>query len=80
MGVELKDLLRQQLRANGGVLPPMPDGPMLERFNALELAQGLESEINRAGEKGFKNVRLDMSLEDSQALASFLRRAVLMGV
>lgn len=84
MGVELTDLtdrerLQAQLRRDGGRLDPVPDGPKLECFSALELAQALESELNRAASVGHTKIRLDMTFDDAAKLASFLRRAVLLG-
>jgi hypothetical protein len=80
MGVEDQ---REQLErhvAAGGKVAPYPDGPRLERFDPLELAQGLESEINRASARGLPMLRLDMNMIDAHALAEFMRRAVAAGV
>lgn len=82
MGVELmsvKELLQAQLRRNGGALPPAPDGPYLEAFNAFDLAQAIEHEINRAQSQGNQKIRIDLTFDDAQKLASTLRRAVLLG-
>jgi hypothetical protein len=72
--------LERQLARTGGQVPPMPDGAKLDYFAALELAQAMESEINRAMAGGLSKLRLDMDFGDAQKLASYLRRAVLMGV
>lgn len=70
--------LIEQLRRNP-TLPPMPDGPVLECFKALDLAQALESEVNRANGAGHTKIQINMRFEDAIALASYLRRAVLLG-
>lgn len=73
-----KERLQAQLRRNP-VLPEYPDGPRLDHFSALELAQAIESEVNRAGGAGGTKIRLDMNFEDAMRLASYLRRAILLG-
>lgn len=82
VGLELKmeDVKAQflkQYRERG--LPPLPDGPYLERMNAMKLAQAIESEVNRAEAVGHKKIRIDMDFADAIALASHLRRSVLLG-
>lgn len=69
-------------RAIGGVgnLRPAPDGPVLEAFNAAELAGALASELNRATGRGNTKVSLHFDIVDAVALANFLRRAVAAGV
>jgi hypothetical protein len=52
----------------------------MEYFSALELAQGIESEVNRIGNAEDRKIRLDMDADNAMKLASYLRRAVLMGV
>lgn len=71
-----RERFEQQLRRNSGLIPEAPTGPLLDTFNALELAQAIESEINRAPGSDYRKIRLDMHFTDAQALASFLRRAV----
>lgn len=86
MGVALdhKAQLEAQLRRGCGQpdhgLPDLPDGPRLEYFSALELAQAIEAEVNRAAAQGLPKLRLDMDHADALKLASYLRRAVLRGV
>lgn len=65
--------------AREGVPGPMPDGPALAHFSALELAQAIESEVNRAQGVGHTKLRLDFTFDDAIALAAFLRRAVILG-
>lgn len=72
--------LAQQLRASNGALPMLPDGPLLESFSALELAQAIEWETNRAASQRLMKIRLDMDLENALRLAAYLRRAVGAGV
>jgi len=71
--------LQAQLKRDGGVLPDAPDGPVLAGFEALSLAQGIESELNRAKGVGHSKIRINMDLDDAAQLASFLRRATLLG-
>lgn len=75
-----KAALEAQLRRDGGNLPPMPDGPSLDYFNAHELAQAIESEVTRARGQSLTKLRLDMDHDNAMKLAAYLRRAVLMGV
>lgn len=76
---EHKAALKAQLRRDGGVLPPAPDGPQLAHFSALELAQGIESEVQRMGSAPDRKISLYMDADNAMRLASYLRRAVLMG-
>lgn len=73
---QLKPLLDAQLRRNPQ-LPDAPDGPLLDSFSALELAQAIESEVYRAAGAGLTKLRLDMNFKDASDLASFLRRAAM---
>lgn len=67
--------------ARGEKLGPFPDGPCLDYFNALELAQAIESEVNQpAGGMPHTKITLHMDIENAMKLASYLRRAVLAGV
>ena len=82
MGVELinqKAALAAQLRRTGGQLPTVPDGPLLPCFHALEMARALEHELERAAGRAQTKIRIDMNFNDAQELASYLRRAALMG-
>lgn len=74
-----KAALQRQLVRDGGYLPPAPDGPVLPCFNALELAQALEWEIQRAQGQGLRKIRLDMTLQDAADMAAFMRRAAFTG-
>ena len=65
--------------ANGGGLSSVPDGPMLEAFSALEMAQALESEVNRAQAVGHTMIRVSLTFDDASRLAAFMRRAVVAG-
>lgn len=65
--------------ASGVPLPPAPDGPVVEAFSALHLADALEHEVRRAKDNGMDKIRIDGSIEDAAKLAAFLRRAALMG-
>lgn len=85
MGMELNQdaqrrLLAAYLAETGGRLQDAPDGPRLDEFRALELAQAVEAEINRAAVSGFTKIRLDFHLNDAATFAAFLRRASSAGV
>lgn len=75
-----KKALQDQLRRDGGKLPEVPDGPRLDYFSALELAQAIEHEVHRIGDAPLRKIRLDMDAENALKLASYLRRAVVAGV
>jgi len=63
---------------NGGKLTD-PDS-IIERFNAIELAQIIELEMAKASARGNPlGVRLKLNMVDSAALARFLRRGLLLG-
>lgn len=74
-----KAALQRQLVRDGGYLPPAPDGPVLACFSALELAQAMECEIQRAQGQGLRKIQLNMSLQDAADMAAFLRRAAFTG-
>lgn len=74
-----KDRLQELLIKTGGVLQEAPTGPVLERFDPLRLAQGIEHELARLQGLPFRKIRLDMNDRDAAALAAFLRRAAGMG-
>jgi hypothetical protein len=76
---EHKARLEGQLRRDGGKIAPVPDGPRLEHFSALELAQGVEQEVARVGNAPGHKIVLHMDVENALRLASYLRRAVLLG-
>lgn len=56
-----------------------PDGPVLDVFDALKMAQAIDYEINRAGAKGLPKITISFDLADAAAFAAFLRRAAIMG-
>lgn len=78
MGGELNEAARARvvrlLRQSGGVLPDAPSGPVLPRFDALQLAQAIERELERCRVAGFVKLSLHMDLADARLLASALRR------
>lgn len=65
--------------AAGGKLLPLPDGPIMAQFDALELAQAIEFELDRMIQVGHVKMRFDLSFVDAAAMAAFLRRAVSKG-
>lgn len=75
-----RELLEAQLRRDGGKIGPVPDGPTMDYFRALDLAQMIESEVTRSRGQAGTKIRMDMDHENAMALASYLRRAILMGV
>lgn len=85
LGLAVSEQLEHQrrlsalLQSPGYELPPAPDGPVVERFDALELAQALEHELQRAAGRGLTKIQINMNFVDAQALANCLRRAALMG-
>lgn len=56
-----------------GCLPSIGEMTTITEFQALELAQGLEAEINRSGDYGFTKITLHMDLPDAAKLAKYLR-------
>lgn len=71
---------QNQIMQASGYIPNAPDGPLLDSFKALDLAQAIESEVNRAKENGLRKIRVDMDHFNAIAMASYLRRAVARGV
>jgi CheY-like chemotaxis protein len=54
----------------------MPEGPRLERFNPLELAEALEQQATRARLLyDVPKIDMRMDVEDALALAAWLRQA-----
>ena len=53
---------------------PAPDGPVIEQFNCLALADAIEQECARAAIVGWPKVSLHMDIEDARLLAGALRR------
>jgi hypothetical protein len=64
----------EAMMANGHKLPPLPDGPYLETFKPVALAQALEFEINRCGAMGWDKITLHMTPDDAARLAAHLRQ------
>jgi hypothetical protein len=56
-----------------GTLPEAPNGPVVPRFNAKELARAIEQEITRSNMVGWTRISLHMTLDDAARLAKFLR-------
>lgn len=75
---EMRDAYEAHV-ARGGTLAPVPDGPRLECFAALDMAQAIESEVNRAQSVGHTKIRIDLTFDDASRLAAFMRRAVVAG-
>jgi hypothetical protein len=59
--------------AKYGCLPAAGDGPVIERFEALALADAITQEVQRAGEYGWSKITVHMDVPDALALAKFLR-------
>ena len=75
------DLTQEQHRSNvekmleqGGILPGLPDGPRLARFNAAELAAAIEKELDRCKWIGWTKLTITLDVEDAHALLRFLKR------
>lgn len=52
---------------------PVPDGPILQKFDPLELAAAIEQEVSRAAIHPNPRVSMHMGIADALALAAFLR-------
>lgn len=61
-----------------GLIAPFPDGPLLPRFDALELAQAIERQLTTCAERGHTKVSMHLDLIDAQALATALRKLALL--
>lgn len=75
-----REALARQMAGNAGQLPTAPTGPLLDCFKALELAQAIESEVNRAQDRSMTKIVLHITFADALDMAAYLRRAVHMGV
>ena len=74
MGVELTPRETvENLMAKYGCLGGAPDGPMIEHFDPIALAQGLEQEVQRAALVGWQKITLHMDVADALKLARKLR-------
>ena len=58
-----------------GCLPDAPDGPVLPKFDAIQLAEAIEKELERAHEYGWSKMTLHMDLPDAYLLAQHLKGA-----
>ena len=67
-------LMVEKMMQQYGCLPSAPDGPVIARFDALELAQALESEMERSAIYGWSKMTIHMDMIDARALAAFLRQ------
>ena len=57
-----------------GILPGLPEGPIVPRFHAQQLAAAIEHELNRADFMGLTRVSISMDLIDAAELMKFLRK------
>jgi hypothetical protein len=79
VGMDLtdNDRLRAAKAAKDGT--PAPDGPIINSFNSLQLAQAIEHEANRCAVSGFTKISLHMDVADAVKLASALRKLAFLG-
>lgn len=63
----------ESLMAKYGCLPAIGDGPVIERFDAAQLADALFKEIARSDEYGWPKITLHMDRPDAMLLANFLK-------
>jgi hypothetical protein len=74
MNAELSRLEIERIVAKYGCVPlDAPDGPFVERFDAIELGKAIEREINRASEREWSKITLHMDILDAALLAKHLR-------
>jgi hypothetical protein len=52
-----------------------PDGPLLDHYNPLELAQAIEHELVRAVMHGQKKIQIRLDFADAARLVNTLRNA-----
>lgn len=71
-----KRALEAQLRRDGGKLADFPDGPSLDAFEPMAVAQAIEHELNRSAHP---KLRLELDRDDALKFAAFLRRACILG-
>lgn len=57
------------------IMTPVPDGPRLETFDPLQMAQAIEYELNRCAAVGWPKINITMTVEDAALVAAYLRRA-----
>lgn len=65
----------ENLIAKYGCLPTAPDGPIVEHFDCIALAQAIESEVQRGALVGWSKITLHMDMFDALELARVLRKA-----
>ena len=63
----------QKLIKTYGCLPEAPDGPTLEKFDAIKLAEAIDQELERGRDYGFSKITLHMDCPDAYLLSQFLR-------
>ena len=75
MGLELSHARTavENIIAKYGCLPSAPDGPIVEHFDRVALAQAIESEVQRASLVGWTKITLHMDMLDAMQLARVLR-------
>lgn len=56
-----------------GCLPSIQPMKEIPRFDPLALAQGIEANLNQAGDYGHTKITIHLDLPDAKALAQFLR-------
>jgi hypothetical protein len=56
-----------------GCLPAAADGPIVDEFDPIKLAQAIEQESRRAIEYGWPKITVHMDLPDAMKLAKHLR-------
>lgn len=57
-----------------GCLPAIQPMTAIPRFDPLALAQGIEANLQEAGDYGHTKITIHLDLPDAHALAQFLRR------
>jgi hypothetical protein len=62
------------LKKYDGVLPDAPTGPIIEKFDPVRLAEGIEQEIARCRIYGWQKITMHMDIIDAAKLAHVLRR------
>lgn len=77
MDAELMDARKADLQRYVGAhgMPPLLDGPFLERFKAEETSKAILSEVNRAHVMGWTKIQISLDLKDAYDLAQFLANA-----
>ena len=63
------DVLQRLMR---GELPVV-EGPRLESFDAAQLADAMQHEVERCFQVGYTHITISMSLQDAIAMVRYLR-------